>query len=73
MREIQIFYLTGCPYCDSARQAAAELMAETPAYRALRRPWPTAMTIIGCPPSSMEGTSSMSARRCTAMAPSRPI
>ena len=39
MREIQIFYLTGCPYCDSARQAAAELMAETPAYRALTLRW----------------------------------
>ena len=24
MREIEIFYLTGCPYCVNARRAVAE-------------------------------------------------
>ena len=39
MREIEIFYLTGCPYCINARKAAAELMAEDPAYRTLTLKW----------------------------------
>ena len=39
MNEIEIFYLTGCPYCVKARRAAAELMAEEPAYGALRLRW----------------------------------
>ena len=39
MREIEIFYLTRCPYCDSARRAVAELLEETPAYRALTLRW----------------------------------
>ena len=39
MHEIEIFYLTGCPYCRHARRAAAELMAEEPAYGALRLRW----------------------------------
>ena len=39
MREIEIFYLTGCPYCNNARKAAAELMAEEPAYGALQLRW----------------------------------
>ena len=39
MREIEIFYLTGCPYCLKARQAVAELMAEEPAYVALSLRW----------------------------------
>lgn len=39
MREIEIFYLTGCPYCVSARKAVAELLAENPAYQALTLRW----------------------------------
>ena len=39
MREIEIFYLTGCPYCDSARRAVAELLQEEPAYRDLALRW----------------------------------
>ena len=39
MREIEIFYLTGCPYCDAARRAVAELLQETPAYGALTLRW----------------------------------
>ena len=39
MREIEIFYLTGCPYCIHARKAAAELMEENPAYQALTLRW----------------------------------
>ena len=39
MNEIEIFYLTGCPYCVKARRAAAELMAEEPAYGTLRLRW----------------------------------
>ena len=39
MREIEIFYLTGCPYCDNARRAVAELMQEESAYRGLALRW----------------------------------
>ena len=39
MREIEIFYLTGCPYCDNARRAVAELMQEESAYRDLALRW----------------------------------
>lgn len=39
MREIEIFYLIGCPYCNNARRAAAELLAEEPAYGALTLRW----------------------------------
>ena len=39
MNEIEIFYLTGCPYCDNARRAVAELQQEAPAYRALSVRW----------------------------------
>ena len=39
MREIEIFYLTGCPYCVNARRAAAELLEENPAYGALALRW----------------------------------
>lgn len=39
MREIEIFYLTGCPYCLNARKAAAELLEENPAYGALSLRW----------------------------------
>ena len=39
MREIEIFYLTGCPYCDNARRAVAELMQEESASRGLALRW----------------------------------
>ena len=39
MREIEIFYLTGCPSCVNARKAVAELLQETPAYEALSLRW----------------------------------
>ena len=39
MREIIIFYLTGCPYCDAARRAVEELRQESPAYEALALRW----------------------------------
>lgn len=39
MREIEIFYLTGCPYCQNAQKAVAELLREEPAYDALTLRW----------------------------------
>ena len=39
MHEIEIFYLTGCPYCNNAKKAVAELLAENPAYEALTLRW----------------------------------
>ncbi len=39
MREIEIFYLTGCPYCGNAKKAVAELLQENPAYGALTLRW----------------------------------
>ena len=39
MKEIEIFYLTSCPYCRNARKAVAELCAENPAYSSLRLNW----------------------------------
>ena len=39
MKEIEIFYLTGCPYCNNARRAVEELCAENPACKALTLNW----------------------------------
>ena len=39
MKEIEIFYLTGCPYCQKARKAIDELTADCPAYAALSLRW----------------------------------
>ena len=39
MREIEIFYLTGCPYCKNAKRAVAELLREEPAYGELALRW----------------------------------
>lgn len=39
MREIEIFYLAGCPYCVNAERAVAELLQEEPAYGALTLKW----------------------------------
>ncbi len=39
MKELEIFYLSSCPYCRSARKAIAELAEENPAYAAIRIDW----------------------------------
>ena len=39
MKEIEIFYLTNCPYCINARKAIAELTEENAAYRELGIRW----------------------------------
>ena len=39
MNELEIFYLTGCPYCRHARRATEELLEENPAYAALHLRW----------------------------------
>ncbi|MBR6114149.1 MAG: glutaredoxin [Oscillospiraceae bacterium] len=39
MREIEIFYLTDCPYCRSARKAIGELIDEHPAYAGVGVRW----------------------------------
>jgi len=39
MKELDMFYLSGCPYCRKARAALDELMAAKPAYAALSVRW----------------------------------
>ena len=39
MKEIEIFYLAGCPYCKNARKAIAELTEENPAYAGIGLRW----------------------------------
>ena len=39
MKEIEIFYLTGCPYCGYARRAAEELLSEDGRFAALSLCW----------------------------------
>lgn len=39
MKEIELFYLSHCPYCIKARKAVDELMAETPAFAGLHVKW----------------------------------
>ena len=39
MKQIELFYLTHCPYCVKARRAIAELTEENPAYRDLSIRW----------------------------------
>ena len=39
MKEIEIFYLSSCPYCINARKAVAELCEENPAYASLKLDW----------------------------------
>ena len=39
MKEIEIFYLSSCPYCLNARKAVAELCEENPAYASLSLNW----------------------------------
>ena len=39
MDEIEIFYLRGCPYCENAKRAVAELLRTEPVYGALTLRW----------------------------------
>lgn len=39
MKEIELFYLTHCPYCVKARKAVDELMEENPAFAGLSVKW----------------------------------
>ena len=39
MKEIEVFYLTYCPYCINARKAIGELMEEDPSYRTIEVRW----------------------------------
>lgn len=39
MKEIELFYLSHCPYCIKARKAVDELMAENPAFAGLHVKW----------------------------------
>ena len=39
MKQIDIFYLTYCPYCINARKAVNELKEEKPAYREIEIRW----------------------------------
>ena len=39
MKEIEIFYLDGCPYCKNARKAIEQLTEEEPAYGQLPLRW----------------------------------
>ena len=39
MKEIELFYLSHCPYCIKARKAVDELMAENPAFTGLYVKW----------------------------------
>ena len=39
MKEIEIFYLTGCPYCAKARKAAEELCAADERFAAVPLRW----------------------------------
>ncbi len=39
MKEITAFYLYGCPYCQKAKQAVAELIQEHPAYSNIPIHW----------------------------------
>ncbi len=39
MRELEIFYLTNCPYCRNAQKAVAELREENPAYENVALHW----------------------------------
>ena len=39
MKEIELFYLTRCPYCINAKKAIDELIAENPSYSSIRIKW----------------------------------
>jgi len=39
MKEIELFYLTGCPYCQNARRAVEELTGADSAYATIPIRW----------------------------------
>ena len=39
MKQIELFYLTHCPYCINARRAIEELKSENPAYAEIKIHW----------------------------------
>ena len=39
MKQIELFYLTRCPYCINAKKAITELIEETPAYGEIEIQW----------------------------------
>lgn len=39
MKEVELFYLRGCPYCVNARKAITELLEETPAFGEIAIRW----------------------------------
>ena len=39
MKNIELFYLTNCPYCKNARKAIEELQAEDPAFGEIGIRW----------------------------------
>ena len=39
MKDIELFYLSHCPYCKNAKKAIGELVAENPAYSAIGIKW----------------------------------
>ena len=39
MKEVKLFYLTGCPYCIHARNALGELIRENEAYEKISIHW----------------------------------
>lgn len=39
MKEIELFYLTHCPYCKNAKEAIDELIAENPSYSSIGIKW----------------------------------
>ena len=39
MKEIELFYLSSCPYCRNAKKAIDELAGENPAYADIRIDW----------------------------------
>jgi len=39
MKEIELFYLSSCPYCRNAKRAIEELGNENPAYKDIAIDW----------------------------------
>ena len=39
MKELELFYLSSCPYCINARKAIDELLKENPAFGELAIQW----------------------------------
>ena len=39
MKELELFYLRGCPYCAMAKRALASLAEEDPAYQSVGVRW----------------------------------